>query len=262
MKEKRKACVVTIATQKGGAGKTTTAAALISGLSRRGYKTLGIDTDAQRNLSFAMRATISEGEASIIDLFLQDAGTEEIIRQTPEGDIIPAEENLAAISEIMQNAGTPLQDFSLQAALKPLLSLYDFIVIDTPPNLGPMTINALTAADKVIIPAEAAIYSVLGTGDAIRTIQAIKQSGNPRLTIDGILLTQTRKTSVTSELKAMFDTLATNNGTRIYKATIRQGVAVDKAIGLQESIFNYAPKAGVSQDYNDFITEFLKGENQ
>ena len=134
--------------------------------------------------------------------------------------------------------------------------------MDTPPALGILTINALTACDSVIIPAQADIYSLQGVEQLAETIKPVKKYTNPTLTIEGILLTRYSPRSVLSrEVAELAEQLAAKLGTRLFKTTIREAIAVKEAQISQRSLFSYAPKAKVTEDYSRFIAEILGEES-
>jgi len=204
--------IVAIINQKGGVGKSTTAEALLAGLSLKGYKTLAIDLDAQGNLTYSTGAT-TEG-ATALGILTGEVKAKEAIQQTKSGDIIASNKALAGADAFISDTG---KEYRLKEALETISGDYDYIIIDTPPALGILTINALTACDSVIIPAQADIYS----------IQGIEQ-------------------------------LAEKLGTKLFKTTIREAIAVKEAQISQESLYSYAPRAKVAEDYTNFIEELLK----
>ena len=136
---------------------------------------------------------------------------------------------------------------------------YDFAVIDTPPALGILTVNALTACDSVVIPAQADIYSLQGIEQLTKTIAPVRKYCNRSLRIEGILLTRYSSRSVLSrEIADLSNQLADKLGTKLFNARIREAIAVKEAQLKQKSLFEYSPKAGVTEDYSAFITELLE----
>lgn len=252
--------IIAIANRKGGVGKSTTAAALISGLTQRGYKVLGIDLDAQRNLSSTMRQKVES--KTIMAVLIGEISASEAIRETEAGDIIPASKALSGADATITETG---KEYRLKEAIESLEGRgYDYIIIDSPPALGILTVNALTASDTVIIPTSADIYGLEGVEDLFEAMQPIRKYCNPALTISGILLTKYKPRSILArDATTLAHKLADKLGTVVFTTTIREGVAVQEAQIMRESIFTYAPKANVTGDYNAFIDEFLqkkKGE--
>jgi chromosome partitioning protein len=245
---------IAIANRKGGVGKSTTAAALVSGLTLKGYKVLAVDLDAQRNLTSTMRARADS--KTDLGVLTGDITAKEAIRHTESGDIIPASKNLSGADATLTETG---KEYRLKEALEPVKGSYDYCIIDCPPALGILTVNALTAANGLIIPAQADIYSLEGIEDLQETIQPVRKYCNPSLEIQGILLTRYSPRSILSrDVTTLAEQLAERLGTSLYKATIREAVAVKEAQISQQSLFTYAPKAKVTEDYRTFIDEFLE----
>ena len=250
-----KECIAII-NQKGGVGKSTTANALGAGIFLKGFRVLYIDLDAQGNLSYSMDAT---GKAiTAMEVLTGTATAREAILKTPQGDLIPASPALASADAILTDTG---KEYRLKEALEPIRGEYDYIIIDTPPALGILTINALTACDSVIIPAQADIYSLQGIEQLAETMKPVKKYTNPDLTIEGILLTRYSPRSVLSrEVAELAQQIAGKLGTKLFRATIREAVAVKEAQISQQSLYSYAPKAKVTEDYSRFIAELLGEE--
>lgn len=246
--------VIAIANRKGGVGKSTTTAALVSGLTLKGHRVLAVDLDAQRNLTSTMSARVEYKTA--LGVLTGDITAKEAIRKTKSGDIIPAGKNLSGADAILIDTG---KEYRLKEALEPVKELYDYCIIDCPPALGILTVNALTAANSVIIPAQADIYSLEGIEDLQETIQPVRKYCNPTLEIQGILLTRYSPRSILArDVTTLAEQLAEKLETSLFKATIREAVAVKEAQISQQSLFNYAPKAKVTEDYKAFIAEFLE----
>lgn len=249
--------IISIINQKGGVGKSTTAEALLAGLTLKGYKTLAVDLDAQGNLTYATGAN-SQGATSLGVLTREvDAG--DAIQHTPSGDIIPSNKALAGADAFITDTG---KEYRLKEALESVASEYDYIIIDTPPALSILTINALTASNSVIIPAQADIYSLQGIEQLAETIQPVKRYCNPTLSIEGILLTRYSKRSILGqEVAGLARQIAQRLNTKVFDTTIREAIAIKEAQISQQSLFSYAPKAPVTDDYRAFIEEVIgKGE--
>lgn len=247
---------IAIINQKGGVGKSTTASQLASGLSLKGYRTLSVDLDAQGNLSYTAGAR-TDG-ATALGVLTGEVKTEDAIQHTQSGDIIPANKALAGADAFIADTG---KEYRLKEALESVSGSYDFCIIDTPPALGILTINALTACNSVIIPAQADIYSLQGIEQLAETMKPVKKYCNPALAIEGILLTRYSPRSVLSrDIADLAEQLAEKLGTKLFKATIREAIAVKEAQISQQSLFAYAPKAKVTEDYNAFVEEVLRGE--
>ena len=248
---------ITVTNQKGGTGKTTTAIQLAAGLSLKGYKTLSIDLDAQGNLTYTAGAK-TDG-ATALGVLTGEVKAENAIQHTPSGDIIAANKALAGADAFIADTG---KEYRLKEALESLQAAYDYIIIDTPPALGILTINALTACNSVIIPAQADIYSLQGIEQLAETMKPVKKYCNPALTIEGILLTRYSPRSILSrEVAELAEQLAAKLGTRLFKTTIREAIAVKEAQISQQTLYSYAPKAKVTEDYTSFIQELIGEES-
>lgn len=239
--------IVTIANQKGGVSKTTSSFILGTGLINRGYRVIFIDLDPQRNLSFLLQA---KPGLNISDLF-QGKPISQCIQETTNGCLlVPGSRQTAAVTGLSVN--------TLRDALMPIKEIPDFIIIDTPPNLSAITINAFTTADTIIIPTIPSALAIQGIAELAKTITDIKAAYNPSLTISGILFTKYNDRAVINrQLHSAAETVAASANTKVYKSTIRQSVIIEEALTQQQNLFMYAPNAAATKDYNSFINEFL-----
>lgn len=243
-----------VVNQKGGVGKSTTAAALAGGLCLCGRRVLAVDLDAQGNLSHTLRARPCPGK-SVLEVLLGMVPVREAVQATASGDLLPASKGLSGADAFLSETG---KEYRLREALEPLSGLYDYCVIDSPPALGIATVNALTAADMAIVPAQADIYSLQGVEQLAATVETVRRYCNPGLRVDGILLTRYSPRSVLSrEVKELMDQLARRLGTRLYRASIREAIAVKEAQISRENLFTYAPGSNVAGDYRAFLQEAL-----
>lgn len=246
-----------IINQKGGVGKSTTALAIGSGLKKQGARVLFVDLDAQGNLSYTMGAN-TQGYNALGILQRPDTTATEI-QHTAQGDIVASSPALAGADTALTEVG---KEYRLREALATVSGLYDYCIIDTPPALSILTINALTACTGAIIPAQADIYSLQGIGQLNNTIQTIKKYCNPALTIKGIILTRYNARSVLSkEVTEMIEQTAAELDTKVFDTKIRECTALKEAQAMKQDIFTYAPKSNASADYNAIIKELLEREN-
>lgn len=253
--------IIAISNQKGGTGKTTTAAAIGTGLAQKGYKVLLVDLDAQGNLSYTVNAVKNKyGVFGAMERPETTAAEIENISSTIENgrlDIIPSSERLAIADKMFTETG---KEYKLKEALSNVSALYDYVIIDTPPALGVLSINAFTAADSVIIPAQADIYSLQGIAQISDTIAAVKKYCNSKLTISGILLTRyNSRATISKELIQSFNQSAAKLQTRVYETKIRECTAIKEAAALRKDIFTYAKNSNAAADYTNLINEITGG---
>ena len=205
-----------IINQKGGVGKSTTALAIGAGLSLKGYSVLFIDLDAQGNLSYTLGAD-TKGYNAMGVLERPETAKEEI-QHTPQGDIIASSPKLAGADKLLEETG---KEYRLKEALDSLQGAYDYIIVDTPPALGILTINALTACTGAIIPAQADIYSLQGIAQLNSTIETVKKYCNPSLSIMGIVLTRFNGRSIIRrEVAEMLERTAEQLLTKLYTSIL------------------------------------------
>lgn len=248
--------IYSIINQKGGVGKSTTALAMGAGLSLKGFSVLYVDLDAQGNLSYTMGAT-TRGYNAMGVLQRPETVTGEI-QHTEQGDIIASSPYLAGADTTITETG---KEYRLREALDRISGQYDYCIIDTPPALGILTINALTACSGAIIPAQADIYSLQGIGQLNSTIETVKRYCNKDLSIMGIVLTRYSSRSIISrEVAEMLDQTAEQIQTKLYKAKIRECTAIKEAQATKQNIFLYAPKSNATADYKALVDEILAEE--
>ena len=243
--------ILSIAIQKGGCGKTTTAAALANAAAFRGKKVLAIDADPQGQLSFTLAADTRK--AGSYEL-LQGAPAGRLVQRIRPGlDVIPASWNLSTITSGKGSARR------LQKALEPLKGEYDLIIIDTPPTAGELQYNALQGATGLIIPVTANIYDLQGLYQIADTAQRIQKT-NKALSFTGIIITQfDGRSGLARQMQETIIQKAAGMGIP-YLGTVRAGVAIREAAALQESIFEYAPRSKPAADYMAIYEKIMKGE--
>lgn len=246
--------VIAIVNRKGGVGKTATAQALGAGLIKKGCSVLYIDLDSQTNLTYGLGA--DAGGLSSMDVLSGDATAQEAIQHTQQGDVIAGAEALAGADAAIDGTG---KEYRLKEALEGLQ--YDYCIIDTPAALGTLTVNALTAADSVIIPVQAEVYSLQGIGQLSKTIETVKKYCNRNLYIRGILITRYNGRAIISrDMQSNLEDAAAQLKTRLYSTPIRECVSIKEAQASQQDIYSYAPRSNAAKDYAAFIEEFTERE--
>ena len=247
---------IAVINQKGGVGKSTTALAIGAGLSLKGYSVLFIDLDAQGNLSYTLGAD-TKGYNAMGVLERPETAKEEI-QHTPQGDIIASSPKLAGADKLLEETG---KEYRLKEALESLQGAYDYIIVDTPPALGILTINALTACTGAIIPAQADIYSLQGIGQLNSTIETVKKYCNPSLSIMGIVITRFNGRSIIRrEVAEMLERTADQLHAKLFSSKIRECTALVEAQATKQNIYSYAPRSNATADYKALVDEILRGE--
>lgn len=237
--------IIAITNQKGGVGKTTTASALICGLSQRGAKVLGIDLDPQGNLGFTLGLEIGNG-LTVYEVLKGTVPIERAISSTEYGDILPSDIMLSTAElEFVSDE----RKFMLRNQLARVQNRYDFIVIDTPPALNILTENAYVAADSLIVPMEAEVLSLVGITQLQETIEAVQTSFNPNLKVMGILLNKfNARLTLSREILELAEEVARQLGTQVFDVKIRRGVDVATAPAHGQSVLTYMPKSKPAMD--------------
>lgn len=245
--------IVTIAAQKGGVSKTSTAAAISQALTYKGKSTLLIDLDAQRSASLIYGAD-EAGTGGSYSLIMGNAAAEDLIQETPAGNIIPASPLLDRLDIELNNK--PGRDSFLKAAIEPLKGRYDFIVIDTPPGLGTCLVQALTACDMAIIPLLCDPQALQGLHQVTETIRQVKKYCNPALRIGGVVITQYRKQArLTRQYEALIAEQCKEMGLYLADARIRNAIALQEAQACRESLYSYNAKSNPAIDYMQLCEE-------
>ncbi len=247
--------IIAITNQKGGVGKTTTSVNVSACLANMGKKVLLVDLDSQGNASSGIGVNKDELEYCIYNVLIETYDIEKIIQHTmlERLDIAPATIQLAGAEVDM----VPIvsRETILKQSLQSIRDTYDFIIIDCPPSLGLLTLNALTAADSVLIPIQCEFYALEGVSQLIKTIQIVQQTSNPSLEIEGVLLTMfdgrtNLSIQVAEEVKRFFKH-------HVYTTIIPRNVRLSEAPSYGEPIIIYDPKSKGAEVYMNLAEEVL-----
>ncbi len=247
--------IIAIANQKGGVGKTTTTVNLAASLGVLEKKILLIDADPQANASSGLGIDVESVEQGTYQLLEHNCTAKEAIQKTtaPNVDIIPAHIDLVA-SEI-ELVHVDKREYMLQTALEPIKDNYDFILIDCAPSLGLLTLNALTAADAIIIPIQCEYFALEGLGKLLNTIKSVQRIHNPNLDIEGLLLTMydsrlRLSNQVVEEVQNHFHDM-------VFKTIIQRNVRLSEAPSFGESIINYDVNSKGASNYLSLAKEII-----
>lgn len=245
---------ITVTNQKGGVGKTTTSLSLINALHMRGRRVLGVDLDPQGSLGFSAGLDI-ENSTTVYDVFKGTASVEQAIVPTDLGDILPSN-ILLSTAELEFNS--PGREYMLKNELQKIAHLYDHIIIDTPPALNVLTVNAYVASDALIIPMAPEILSLLGISQILDTINTVRKYYNPNLRVLGILLNKyNMRLTLNREVLELSAEIARRLDTKVFETKIRTSVTVAEAPAHGESVLSYAPNSNPALDFQNLLDELM-----
>jgi chromosome partitioning protein len=243
--------IISILNHKGGVGKTTTAVNLGAGLARKGKKVLFIDCDGQANLTESLG--VYKTEKTLYEAMRGECKLP-IIKNEAGYELVPSSLDLSAVEiELNNEVG---REYILSELLKPISYMYDYVIIDCPPSLGLLTVNALTASNSVIVPLQSQYLALRGIDKLMSILEKVKQRLNKNIEIAGVLITlyssnKNLDKMVIETVKAMFDT-------DIFNTCIRTNTQLAEAPAAGKDIFSYAPKSNGAIDYENFVNEILK----
>lgn len=252
--------IICMANQKGGVGKTTTSVNLAASIAELGYKTLLIDMDPQGNASSGLGVRRNILELNIYRVLIGEKTVSEVIQNTNEEnlDIIPATSDLVGAE--IELIDFPQREYQLKTALKSIKKVYDYIIIDCPPSLGLLTINALTSADSFVVPLQCEYFALEGLSQLLNTAGLLKKQLNPQLKIEGIVLTMfdTRNRlshQVVNEIQSHF-------GDKVFQTVITRNVRLSEAPSHGLSILKYDTKSVGAKSYRKLAIELVERTGQ
>jgi len=244
--------VLAIANQKGGVSKTTTTQAIATLLNRQGKRSLCVDLDPQANLSFAVGADLDD-TPTVYNMLKGELTAEDILQYTDTGDILPANILLSGTDTEFTSPG---REYMLKEAIKDVSARYEYILIDCPPALSLLTLNAFTASDFIIVPTMADVFSLQGMAQLSNTITGIKKYCNPALKVAGVLLTRFNpRTKLSNHIQRMLDSTTKSMDTTLFKTYIRNSISVQESQYQRENMVNYDSKGNAMTDYAKFLDE-------
>ncbi|MCL2695669.1 MAG: AAA family ATPase [Clostridiales bacterium] len=259
-REERKTKIITVANQKGGVGKTTTSVNLCACLAQQGKKILLLDIDPQGNATGGLGIEKSNSRVSLYDALICDAPIEDAILPTMLESLFIVPSHIEMAGAEVELVNTMAREQKLKQALQPVLGQYDYVFIDCPPSLGLLTLNALTAADALLVPIQCEYYALEGLSQLMNTVRLVRRNLNASLDLHGVVMTMFSMranlcTQVVAEVKKYFKQL-------VYDTMIPRSIRLGEAPGFGLPISLYAPKNVGARAYAELAREFIEREEK
>lgn len=251
--------IIAIANQKGGVGKTTTAINLSASLAEKGRNVLAIDMDPQGNLSSGLGLDKNTIEGTIYDMIIGEADVEEVIHKgmIENLDILPSNVDLSAVEIEMIDVDN--KEFIVKNAIQKVRDNYDYVIIDCPPSLSLLTVNAMTTADSVLVPIQCEYYALEGLSQLIHTVELVKDRLNPVLEIEGVVFTMyDARTNLSLQV---VENVKDNLEQNIYKTIIPRNIRLAEAPSYGTPINKYDPKSSGAESYMRLAEEVISKES-
>lgn len=242
---------ISIMNHKGGTGKTTSSINIGAGLAQKGYKVLLLDIDSQANLTEGLG--IREAETSVYDS-IREGKKLPILNIGHNLDLVPSSiDLLGAEMEMVSKIG---REQIIKKLLKPLRTKYDFVIIDCPPSVGLLTVNAMVASDSILLPLQGEYFAYKGVDRLLGIINEVKENLNDKLEIAGVFITQLNTSRILT--KTIIDKLTEDLQGKVFETKIRMNVALAEAQLQGQSVFEYAPDSNGAKDYEMLVEEIIK----
>ena len=249
--------IIAVTNQKGGVGKTTTAVNISAALAFMGKSTLLVDTDPQANSTISSVNDPAQYEKSLYDVMVEGGGNiEEIITKStiPGMDVAISKISMAKLEPAL--LGAIDSHYRLKDVLSQVKMKYEWIVIDTPPTLGMITLNALVASDFILIPIQSSYLCLEGTDDLLETVEKVQKVANPNLKIIGVLVTlHDKRTNIAKDVLARIKKVF---GRQVFREVISKSVKLEESPAYKESIFTFAPNSVGAAQYKSVVKELLR----